>query len=200
MPTDTDSLALQADGWISGARCSPSPNYNQRPQGQSVSLLVIHNISLPPGQFGGPHVEDLFLNRLDCTADPYFHALEGVRVSSHLLIRRDGELVQFVSLRDRAWHAGRSSFEGRTECNDFSVGIELEGTDHEPFTDQQYDCLLAVTHILMAAFPAITADRIVGHEHIAPERKTDPGPAFDWQRYLDRLSLLKPEENPPCAS
>lgn len=200
MPTDTDPFVLQADGWISGARLSPSPNFNRRPPGQGVSLLVIHNISLPPGRYGGSEVEDLFLNRLDCQAHPYFEGLTDVRVSSHLLIRRNGELVQFVSLHDRAWHAGRSSFEGQVECNDFSVGIELEGTDHDPFSDFQYECLVTVTRMLMASYPALTAERIVGHEHIAPERKTDPGPAFDWRRYLNRLCLLESEENPPCAS
>jgi len=195
-----ESLKLRNDGWIEGARACPSPNYNQRPPGQSVSLLVIHNISLPPGRFGGRHVEDFFLNRLDCGSDPYFRQIEGLKVSAHLFVRRDGELVQFVSLHDRAWHAGRSSFEGQVECNDYSVGVELEGTDHEPYAECQYETLLQLTRLLMAGFPELTAERIVGHEHVAPGRKTDPGPAFDWQRYLDQLCLLESEGDRPCAS
>lgn len=200
MVTDGQSLRLRADGWIDGARICPSPNYNERPATDAVSLLVIHNISLPPGEFGGKAVEDLFLNRLDSHAHPSFRKLQGLKVSAHFYIRRDGELVQFVSLHDRAWHAGRSSFEGRPECNDYSIGVELEGTDQEPFTDHQYARLQFLTRLLMAQYPALTADRIVGHEHIAPDRKTDPGPAFDWQRYLDQLCLLENGGDSSCAS
>lgn len=152
-----------------------------------VDLLVIHNISLPPGVFGGPWIEDLFLNRLDPEAHPYFPAIADLRVSAHLLIRRAGELVQFVDLRERAWHAGASIFAGRANCNDFSLGIELEGTDAMPFTDAQYRCLIRVTQEILRAFPAIAPGRIVGHADIAPGRKTDPGPCFDWKRYLGNL-------------
>lgn len=200
MVTDGQSLHLRADGWIDGARICPSPNHNERPATTVVSLLVIHNISLPPGEFGGNAVEELFLNRLEPRAHPSFRKLQGLKVSAHFFIRRDGELIQFVSLRDRAWHAGRSSFEGHAECNDYSIGVELEGTDHEPFTDRQYARLQCLTRVLMAAYPALTADRIVGHEHIAPDRKTDPGPAFDWQRYLDQLCLLETGGDSSCAS
>lgn len=149
-----------------------------------MELLVIHSISLPPGEFGGPAIEQLFLNRLDADAHPYFKTISGLRVSAHLLIRRDGELVQFVDLRERAWHAGVSAFDGRSACNDFSIGIELEGADDTAFTDAQYGCLIAVTEKLIARFPRLGRERIVGHQHIAPGRKTDPGPAFDWDRYL----------------
>ncbi len=165
-----------------------SPNCNQRPPLTVVDLLVIHNISLPPGQFGGEHVAALFCNTLDCSADPAFADLRGVTVSAHLLIDRAGAVTQFVSFRDRAWHAGVSSFEGRSNCNDFSVGIELEGTDRLPYSDAQYAQLAAVTHALCAYFPALTPARIVGHSDIAPLRKTDPGPAFEWARYRQLLS------------
>jgi len=144
---------------------------------------VIHNISLPPGDFGGPWIEDLFLNRLDPAAHPYFADIAALRVSAHLLIRRDGELIQFVDLRRRAWHAGSSGYQGRSACNDFSIGIELEGTDDIPFTDSQYWRLTTTTQAIQARFPAITTERIVGHSTIAPGRKTDPGPAFDWQQF-----------------
>jgi AmpD protein len=170
-------------GWLAQARHAPSPNWDPRPEGVAVDLLVIHNISLPPEDFGGPWIEALFQNRLDPRAHPYFAAIAGVRVSAHLLIRRDGELVQFVSLNHRAWHAGPSCFDGRSACNDFSVGIELEGADHIPFTDAQYQCLAVVTAEVRRRYPAIGSERITGHSDIAPGRKTDPGPAFDWARY-----------------
>lgn len=153
-----------------------------------MSLLVVHNISLPPGQFGGPEIEEFFCNRLDHSAHPYFKTIEGVQVSAHALIRRDGSLVQFVSLLDRAWHAGRSSFRGEQECNDFSIGIELEGTDDIPYTEAQYRTLAATTRLIMAAWPDITPDRLTGHSDIAPGRKTDPGPAFDWHHFRDVLA------------
>jgi AmpD protein len=179
-----------ADGQLIGARQAPSPNCDKRPDGVAVDLLVIHNISLPPNEFGGPWIEALFQNRLDPMAHPYFADIARVRVSAHLLIRRDGELIQFVDLRRRAWHAGRSCFNGRDACNDYSIGIELEGADHIPFSDAQYARLGRVTGQLMQRFPAITAERITGHSDIAPGRKTDPGPAFDWARYLDCLIAL----------
>lgn len=180
---------LDSEGWLMRARRCPSPNCNARPARGDVDLLVIHNISLPPGQFGGPHIEALFTNCLDCRADPAFIDLEGLRVSAHFLIRRDGEMLQFVSCLDRAWHAGRSCFQGREDCNDFSVGVELEGTDTLAYTDIQYRRLAALTHALQRRFPALTADRITGHSDIAPERKTDPGPAFDWAYYRRLMQL-----------
>jgi N-acetyl-anhydromuramoyl-L-alanine amidase len=168
-------------GWLAGARRLPSPNFDARPQGSAVELLVVHNISLPPHQFGGQAVVDLFLDRLDVAAHPFFTTwLTGVRVSAHLYIRRDGELIQFVSCADRAWHAGQSEWRGRSRCNDFSIGIELEGSDLIPYRDAQYDVLAAVVRELCAVYPI--AD-IVGHSNIAPGRKTDPGPFFDWERF-----------------
>jgi len=171
------------DGWLmprDGLVHAPSPNADARPDGVVVSLLVIHNISLPPGQFGGPEIVDLFLNRLDVSTHPWLERLRGLCVSAHFLIRRDGHIIQCVSCQQRAWHAGVSAFEGRACCNDFSIGIELEGTDTQPFEDAQYAALARLTRSLRVHYP-IHAVR--GHEHIAPGRKTDPGPAFDWVRY-----------------
>ncbi len=170
------------------SRQEPSPNCGDRPEGEAISLLVIHNISLPPGQFGGPYIDDLFCNRLDCSAHPYFDALRELRVSAHLLIDRAGQVTQYVPFDKRAHHAGVSSFKGREQCNDFSIGIELEGTDDDPFTAAQYDSLAQITRLLMAAYPGITAERIAGHSDIAPERKTDPGPCFDWEKYRRLVS------------
>lgn len=180
-------LILNSDGWISGALHYPSPNYNERPGGAEISLLVVHNISLPVGVFGNGFVVDLFLNRLDVREDPSFESLQGLKVSSHLMITRDGALLQFVSVNDRAWHAGESKYQTQKNCNDFSVGIELEGTDTLAFEDAQYKKLIAVTNLLQQHFPAITHDRVVGHCDIAPKRKTDPGIAFDWQRFRGGL-------------
>ena len=173
-------MLIDGNGWIEGARRVASPNCDERPRGDAIELIVIHAISLPPGEFGGPQIADLFCNRLDCGAHPYFAALRGLRVSSHFLIRRDGELVQFVPCAQRAWHAGESSWRGRMRCNDFSLGIELEGADETPFTDAQYARLAELARALAAAYPI--AD-IVGHSDIAPGRKTDPGPHFDWARF-----------------
>lgn len=179
---------MKDDGdWLPGARRLPSPNCDERPTGGPVNLLVIHNISLPPDEFGGPWIEDLFLNRLDPAAHPYFADIAGLTVSAHLLIRRDGELLQFVPLNKRAWHAGASCYEGQEACNDYSIGIELEGSDHQPFTDAQYVTLAEVTRQIMARYPAIAPQRIAGHSDIAPGRKTDPGPHFDWARYRRAL-------------
>jgi AmpD protein len=164
-----------------------SPNQDPRPTGCLVDLLVIHNISLPPEQFGGPWIDDLFHNRLNPDAHPYFTGIYDRRVSAHLLIRRHGELLQYVPLCQRAWHAGESCFRDRKACNDFSIGIELEGTDSTPYTDEQYRRLILTTHSIMSLFPAITRERITGHSDIAPGRKTDPGPAFDWARYFAGL-------------
>jgi N-acetyl-anhydromuramoyl-L-alanine amidase len=160
-----------------------SPNCSDRPDGGDISLLVIHNISLPPGQFGGPHIDELFCNRLDGLAHPYFGGICELRVSAHLLIRRDGMVIQYVPFDRKAWHAGVSSFDGRAECNEYSIGIELEGTDDITFTDEQYKQLARITRLLKETYPAITDARIVGHSDIAPGRKTDPGPSFDWPRY-----------------
>jgi len=185
--SDPNLQTLRDTGRLPDARWCPSPNFGPRPEGAAVSLLVVHNISLPPGQFGGPEIEDFFCNRLDHSAHPYFEAIEGMQVSAHALIRRDGSLVQFVSLLDRAWHAGRSSFRGEQECNDFSIGIELEGTDDIPYTEDQYQALAATTHLIMAAWPDITPDRLTGHSDIAPGRKTDPGPSFNWSHFREAL-------------
>jgi len=175
-----------ASGWCQGVRHCPSPNFNARPDGE-ISLLVIHNISLPPSQFGTGKVQEFFQNQLDATEHPYFEGIRDLKVSAHFLIERDGKITQFVSCLDRAWHAGVSHFEGRESCNDFSLGIELEGTDELPFTDAQYASLLALSRQIRAAYPAITPSRICGHSDIAPGRKTDPGPAFEWMRFRDAL-------------
>lgn len=173
--------------WLAAVHRAPSTNCNQRPANTVISLLVLHNISLPPGQFGGPYIEQLFTNQLDCDACAAFDDLRGVRVSSHLLIDRNGRITQFVPFDLRAWHAGISTFNGRDNCNDFSIGIELEGVDDSPYTDRQYNALTAVSSELMRRFSAITIDNIVGHSDIAPGRKTDPGPAFDWHRFRGQL-------------
>jgi len=186
---------LGEDGWAADAQRLPSPNFDARAEGAPVSLLVIHNISLPPGQFGGPYIEDLFCNRLDCDAHPYFDQLRALRVSAHFLIRREGEVMQFVSANDRAWHAGASTFCGRERCNDFSIGIEVEGTDFEPFDPRQYDSLSSLTLALCERYPL--AD-VAGHEHIAPGRKTDPGPFFDWPHF--RKSLIQKGRGVQAAS
>ncbi|MEQ6341244.1 MAG: 1,6-anhydro-N-acetylmuramyl-L-alanine amidase AmpD [Gammaproteobacteria bacterium] len=175
-----------ASGCLEGARQVASPNHDERPPDTVIDLLVIHGISLPPGDFGGPWIDALFTNTLDPHAHPYFQEIAGLRVSTHVLIRRDGEIIQYVSLQQRAWHAGQSCFDGRNRCNDFSIGIELEGCDDQPYEDAQYLALAEVVREMMAAYPAITPDRIVGHSDIAPGRKTDPGPAFEW----DRLRML----------
>jgi len=187
----TDGNSLRETGQISFARWTPSPNFGPRPDGAGISLLVVHNISLPPGQFGGREIEDFFCNQLDHSAHPYFKTIEGVQVSAHLLIRRDGALVQFVSLLDRAWHAGRSCFEGQGQCNDFSIGSELEGTDDTPSTTEQYRMLAKVADLIMTAWPDITANRITGHCDIAPGRKSDPGPAFDWRYFRSALEIVR---------
>ena len=178
-------------GWLPQARRLISPNWDERPPGIAVDLLVIHGVSLPPGEFGGPWIDALFQNRLDPEAHPYFRPIAGLRVSSHLLIRRDGELIQYVDLHKRAWHAGVSSFLGRERCNDYAIGIELEGADEVPYTAAQYQILAETSRDLLAHFPAITPERIVGHSAIAPGRKTDPGPAFDWDWYRRLLAACQ---------
>lgn len=189
------SLYIEADGWCPQAQRRPSPNCDARADATVVDLLVIHNISLPPGQFGGPWIEDLFANRLDPDANPYFRQLQALRVSAHFLIRRDGSLLQFVPTLLRAWHAGVSTFGGRDRCNDFSIGIELEGTDFTPFGSVQYVTLAALTKALQARHPLVD---VVGHEHVAPGRKTDPGPLFSWETY-QKLCLGKQESSVGAA-
>lgn len=174
-------LSIDAGGWATTARRVESPNFDERPAGERISLAVVHAISLPPGVFDGDSVERLFLNLLDSEAHPYFASLRGLRVSAHFFIRRDGELIQFVSCLDRAWHAGVSNWRGRERCNDFSIGIELEGCDECCFADPQYDCL---RQLLAALQQAYAIDDVVGHADIAPGRKTDPGPCFEWHRAL----------------
>ena len=161
-----------------------SPHFDERPPGEKVSLIVIHNISLPPGEYGGDWIDDLFMGTLDTKAHPYFATLEGVRVSSHFLIRRDGTLVQYVPCDKRAWHAGASSWKGRERCNDFSIGIELEGSDDVPFSEPQYATLAELAQSLFKRYGIL---EIVGHSDIAPGRKTDPGPWFDWDRLRHSL-------------
>jgi N-acetyl-anhydromuramoyl-L-alanine amidase len=185
-------LQLDRDGFLKGATFVPSPNCDERPARCAIELLVIHHISLPPGEFGGPGIVALFTNRLDPRAHPDYAPIAGLKVSAHFLIRRDGELIQFVPCSMRAWHAGESLWKGRTRCNDFSVGVELEGTGEVPYTDAQYDRLAALTRALELRYGI--AD-IAGHSDIAPGRKDDPGPSFDWKRYramLKRASWRAP--------
>lgn len=179
-------------GLISAARQVPSPNCDDRPAGLEIDMVVIHGISLPPCEYGGPWIDALFTNSLEPDAHPYFAQIHQLRVSTHLLIRRDGELVQYVPLHRRAWHAGQSEFGGRERCNDFSVGIELEGCDHRPYTDEQYDRLETVLRALMIAYPGISPERIAGHCDVAPGRKTDPGDHFDWTRMYAALGAVGP--------
>ncbi|OGS95948.1 MAG: N-acetyl-anhydromuranmyl-L-alanine amidase [Gallionellales bacterium RIFCSPLOWO2_02_FULL_57_47] len=176
-------MRIDAQGLLVGGEYIPSPNCDDRPAG-AIELLVIHNISLPPGEFGGDGVQRLFTNTLDVTAHPYYQTISDLKVSSHFFVRRDGRLIQFVSCLKRAWHAGESCWQSRFRCNDFSVGIELEGSDTVPFTDAQYAALNRLSMALRAAYPACG---IAGHSDIAPQRKTDPGPYFDWVRYLSGL-------------
>lgn len=176
------------DGWLQPARRVPSPNCGPRPVSVVPELLVIHNISLPPGCYGGDCIERFFSNCLDWTEHPFFEEIRGVEVSAHLLLKRDGEVVQFVSFDDRAWHAGQSCYLGREDCNDFSIGIELEGSDDDPYAQIQYEVLAAVTSALLGHYPHLLAEHIVGHSDISPGRKTDPGPAFDWGQFRHGLS------------
>ena len=178
------------DGQLIGARQVPSPNYNQRPEHTEIQLVVVHNISLPPSQFGGRYIEQFFQNQLDWSEHPYFQSIEGMQVSAHLLILRSGEVLQFVNFNDRAWHAGRSIYLGKKECNDYSIGIELEGSDDLPFDEVQYAVLAQVTAALQAAYPKIL-QHLAGHSDIAPGRKTDPGPFFDWVKFRTLLQQHK---------
>lgn len=173
-------------GWLRGVRRVVSPNCDERPAGTDLGLIVVHGISLPPGQFGNGWIERFFRNDLPASADPYFATIEGLEVSAHMLIGREGALTQFVPFQKRAWHAGRSEYCGRTACNDFSVGIELEGTDDIPYTIAQYRALTSLIGALRRAYPSLEKADVVGHSDIAPGRKTDPGPSFDWAK-LERL-------------
>lgn len=190
--TDTP-LVIGPEDWLveeeGRVTLRPSPNRDTRPPGTIIDLLVVHGISLPPGEFGGDAITRLFCNTLDPEEHPAYAGLKGVRVSAHVLINRRGTITQYVAFGERAWHAGESRHEERTACNDFSIGIELEGTDETPYEDAQYDTLAALTHALMRHYPAIRPERIVGHADIAPARKTDPGPAFDWPRFHHLLSV-----------
>lgn len=182
---ELDETRIDGEGYLRNARFIPSPNFDERPEGCGVSLLVIHNISLPPDDFGGEGVIDLFTNVLDPEAHPYYRRLRGLKVSTHFFIRRSGEIIQFVSCEKRAWHAGESCWQDRRRCNDYSIGIELEGSDRTSFTDAQYAALTSLTHKLQERYPI---HDIVGHSDIAPSRKTDPGPCFDWARYRTAIS------------
>jgi len=181
---DTTGLTLDEQGIVPSARFVPSPNCDERPEGVVIELIVIHNISLPPGEFGGTGIVELFTNRLDPQAHPYYASIHHQRVSAHFLVRRDGALLQFVPCALRAWHAGESRWRERERCNDFSIGVELEGSDDLPFTDAQYAVLVPLVRILRSVYPIVD---VVGHSDIAPGRKTDPGQFFDWSR-------LRPED------
>jgi len=176
------TIPLIAMGLVAGARAALSPNCDARPGDVEPELVVVHGISLPPGEFGGPWIERLFMNTLPPGEHPYFDAIQQLRVSTHVLIRRDGSLVQYVPFGLRAWHAGTSEWRGRSGCNDFSVGVELEGTDESPYDERQYEALADLVAGLQRAYPSLAAGWIAGHNDIAPGRKTDPGPAFDWSR------------------
>lgn len=183
-----DAHLIAETGWVTGARRLESPNHDARPSDLAIDLIVIHAISLPPGEFGGGYIEALFLNKLQANAHPSFAAVAPLRVSAHFLIARDGRLTQFVSTQARAWHCGVSHYRGRRACNDFSIGIELEGCDDQRFTPAQYASLNPLLIELMRHYPMLDAATIVGHSDIAPERKTDPGPHFDWDRMRTLLS------------
>ena len=183
---NTANLLIE-NGWLTSAEQQRTTHFEPRDEDDHVSLLVVHNISLPPGQFGGSYITDFFLGTLDPTIDPYFESIYNVRVSAHCLIQRNGHIIQYVSFHDKAWHAGLSSYQGREKCNDFSIGIELEGTDDVPYTKEQYQQLNDLSLALISRYPMLK-DNIVGHCDIAPERKTDPGDAFDWQRFRSLLA------------
>jgi len=179
----TEGNALQVDlksALMRGARQVASPNRDARPDGMEADLIVVHGISLPPGEFGGPWIDRLFTNTLPADAHPYFEEVASLRVSSHLVVMRDGSVTQFVKFTDRAWHAGKSSYQGREACNDFSVGVELEGTDTLAYEDAQYRALAEIVTALCIAYPTLTPERMAGHSDVSPGRKTDPGAAFDW--------------------
>ncbi len=173
---------------VIGVRYAPSPNFDERPANTPLSLIVIHNISLPPNEFGGPYIEQLFTNQLDPKEHPYFEEIQNQQVSAHILIRRDGEMIQFVPFNKRAWHAGKSEYKGCENCNDFAVGIELEGTDEKPYEAVQYSVLATLIDSLRMVYPSLSKEEIAGHSDIAPGRKTDPGSAFQWEKLQDQLT------------
>jgi len=179
-----NKLELTESGVLKGVRFIPSPNCDERPADTRVSLLVIHNISLPPTEFEGDAILQFFTNNLDYNAHPYYRALKGLKVSAHFLIRRNAEIIQFVACRMRAWHAGVSHWQGQECCNDFSIGVELEGSDVTSFSEMQYDALANLSRVLKQAYPI---EKIVGHSDIAPDRKSDPGPFFNWEKYLSMI-------------
>ncbi len=195
---DTHKIKIERKtGLLANARINLSPNCDDRSDEDDIHLIVIHNISLPPNEFGGDGIDQLFTNTLDKNEHPFYEEIHELRVSSHLLIRRDGELVQYVPFHKRAWHAGVSQFLGRDVCNDFSIGIEMEGTDFEPFTKQQYQVLEQTLLALIKTYPNLKTGGVTGHEHIAPGRKTDPGPYFDWRRISKALGATLPAK---CGS
>ena len=178
-----------ASGLMLGVKQVASPNCDARPADMEAELIVVHGISLPPGEFGGPWIDLLFTNQLPRDAHPYFEEIRDLKVSAHLAVTRDGVVTQYVRFTDRAWHAGKSNYCGREACNDFSIGIELEGTDMEPYTPAQYRALAHAVAALCKAYPRLSAQRVVGHSDIAPGRKTDPGPAFDWPRARELIAM-----------
>jgi AmpD protein len=181
--TESPTLAIEpATGLLAGVRQVLSPHFDARPKGVAPDLILVHGITLPPGEFGGPWIDRLFAGDLPPDAHPSFRETATLRVSAHAVIRRDGSITQYVPFGMRAWHAGQSQYQGRSGCNDFSIGIELEGTDETPYTDAQYESLIALIRVLLATYPTLCAQRIAGHSDVAPGRKTDPGPAFDWAR------------------
>jgi AmpD protein len=186
-----------ATGLLTGARQVLSPHCDARPAGVAPELLVVHGISLPPGEFGGPWIDRLFTGTLPAEVHPYFKEIEGLIASAHALIRRDGQIVQYVPFGERAWHAGKSAYQGRPGCNDFSIGVELEGADGTPYTDAQYEALTALTAALLACYASLSAEAVTGHSDVAPGRKTDPWPTFDWPRFR---ALLKERYVPLARS
>jgi AmpD protein len=185
------ALSIDDEGWIREIARLPSPNADSRPPDCEPSLVVVHGISLPPGEFGGPWIDRLFTNSLPADAHKYFAGIAHLKVSAHVLVRRDGEIRQYVPFTARAWHAGESSWCGRRVCNNFSIGIELEGTDEIPYTDPQYEQLAALVAVLRQSYASLRDAGIVGHDDIAPGRKTDPGPAFDWRRFERTLAAME---------
>lgn len=185
----TQRFHVSREGKLTPARQCPSPNSDDRPDGCVPELIILHGISLPPGEFGGPYIEQLFTNSLDWERHSYFRAIKGMEVSAHVLIRRDGGVVQFVPFSRRAWHAGASRFRGRSRCNDFSIGIELEGDDEISYEPEQYSCLAELLRALITRYPRLDARHIAGHCDVSPGRKSDPGPAFDWMRLYDGLDI-----------
>ncbi len=182
-------LFIDDAGWLQSVEVIPSPNFDARPDHSNIKLIVVHGISLPPGEYGGGHIQTFFCNQLDIGVDDYFESICHLKVSAHCLLERDGNILQFVSFLDRAWHAGESQWQGETACNDYSVGIELEGCDDEAYTEAQYVSLARLIGSLCARYPQIGRDSITGHSDIAAARKTDPGPAFDWNKLGNYLTV-----------